>query len=300
MKGKNAIPNLCFLLFGLILMSGCNDSFQPLKENNQYNFNISGYLDASADTQWIRVGTIRESINEPPDPKGIKVTLKDLQNDNIVVMNDSVFSGNGFLNYWTTMPIGKDQTYRITAESIDKKASTVTVTTPKEFPTIYIVVSDVDGTSEGANIYIDDDVGLIADLQSVWYVIVNPETDVQQRRIYRFPLRNTLKHTPAFGTAYYASSNWGRELAYIEQSVGRIEVSVVSKRFFVATGGPEWNENFSSIDNLKYFLNETASNVENGLGYVVGIEGKSFRQADCLAPDGSKFIPCEPVKPIRW
>jgi hypothetical protein len=156
----------------------------------------------------------------------------------------------------------------------------------------------VDGSAVGANIYIDDDVERIADLQSVWYVIVNPGTDVERRRIYRFPLRNTLKHTTAFRGAFYAFSNWGRELSQIEHSVGRVEVSVVSRRFFVATGGPEWDENFSSIDNIQYFLSETASNIENGVGYVVGIEGKWFRQSDCLTPDESGYEPCEPVEPI--
>ncbi|NBC02123.1 MAG: hypothetical protein GVY20_00290 [Bacteroidetes bacterium] len=172
------------------------------------------------------------------------------------------------------------------------------MTTPKEFPSLYITISDVDGSAVGANIYIDDDVERIADLQSVWYVIVNPGTDVERRRIYRFPLRNTLKHTTAFRGAFYAFSNWGRELSQIEHSVGRVEVSVVSRRFFVATGGPEWDENFSSIDNIQYFLSETASNIENGVGYVVGIEGKWFRQSDCLTPDESGYEPCEPVEPI--
>lgn len=196
------------------------------------------------------------------------------------------------------MDINKEQSYHITAEGLDKKTSQVTVTTPKEFPTVFITISDVDGSAVGANIYIDDDIERIADLQSVWYVIVNPNTDVQRRRIYRFPLRNTMNHTTAFSGAYYAFSNWGRELAHIEQSVGRVKVSIISRRFFAATGGPDWNEKFSSLDNFKYFLNETASNIEDGVGYVVGIEAKWFRQTDCLTPEGSGYIPCEPVEPI--
>lgn len=281
-------------------MASCDDSFQPLKENNLYSFNISGYLDVSADTQWIRVGTIRESIDEPPDPTGIRVTLEDLQSGKTVVMNDSVFTSRNVLNYWAMMDIKQEQTYRITAEGNDKKTSRVTVTTPKEVPSIYIVISGVNpffGSTAGANIYIDDAVEHIADLQSVWYVIVNQGAE-NRRRIYRFPLRNTLKHTDAYFGAYYAFSNWERELAHIEHSARGAEISIVSKRFFVATGGPDWDENFSAIDDLHYFLDETVSNVENGLGYVVGISSAWFRQADCLAPDGSKYIPCEPVEPI--
>lgn len=300
MREANSISILWFLFSGLILMAGCDNSFQPLKENNLYNFNISGYLDVSADTQWVRVGTIRESIDEPPDPTGIQVTLEDLQSGQTVIMNDSVFISQNALNYWTTMQIQHGQTYLITTEGINKNTSQVTVTTPKEFPAVYMTISDVDGRSPGANIYIDDDVEHIADVQSVWYVIVNPNTNVQRRRIYRFPLRNTLKHTTAFRGSSYAFSNWGRELAQIDQSVGQVEASIVSRRVFIATSGPDWNENFSSFDNLEYFLNETASNVENGLGYVVGIEAKWFLQTDCLSPDESGYIPCEPIEPIWW
>ncbi|NBC02122.1 MAG: hypothetical protein GVY20_00285 [Bacteroidetes bacterium] len=121
-KQKNCFKYwVLFATCCLLTFTHCDDSFQPLKENNQYNFNISGYLDVSADTQWIRVGTIRESIDEPPDPANIKVTLEDLQNGNTVLMHDSLSADNGFLNYWTTMDINKEQTYRITTEGLDKK-----------------------------------------------------------------------------------------------------------------------------------------------------------------------------------
>lgn len=83
-RQERSIPNTCLFLWCFLFFVHCNDTFQPLQENNQYNFNISGYLDVSADTQWIRVGTSRESIDEPPDPSDIKVTLKDLQNGDTV------------------------------------------------------------------------------------------------------------------------------------------------------------------------------------------------------------------------
>jgi hypothetical protein len=278
-----------------LILVGCDDSFQPLQENNQYNFNISGYLDASADTQWVRVGTVRESIDEPPNPEGIKVTLEDLQSGETVVMNDSVFTSKNVLNYWTTMDIKNEQTYRITVEGADGKASEVTLTTPKKLPMPYVVITG--GPPAGAYIIIDDAVEHIADVQSVWYVILNPKTE-NRRRIYRFPIRNTLRPTTAYSGGYAAFANWEKEEEQIKQSVGAAEIELASRRFFVAAGGPEWDDSLSTIDDLEYFLDGTASNVENGLGYVVGISSGWFRQADCLAPDGSKHIPCEPVEPF--
>lgn len=280
----------------ILILISCDDSFQPLQENNKYYFSIYGTLDAAADTQWVRVGPARQDINEPPDPTGIKVTLEHTQSGEIVLMNDSLSSSKGFLNYWTTMDIEHEQTYRIKVEEAGGKASQVTVTTPPELPSIYIIIGGV-GTSAAANIYIDDAAEHIADLQSVWYVVINPGTE-NLRRVYKFPLRNNLIHTSAYFGAYYTFNIWERELAHIEQSVGDANIAVASRQFFVAAGGPEWDDNLSSIDDLEYFLDGTGSNVKNGLGYVVGISSGWYRQADCLAPDGSKYIPCEPVKPF--
>jgi hypothetical protein len=284
------------LLFVLLIISAtliftsCDQTFEPLKENNQYNFNISGYLDASADTQWVRVGTVRESIDEPPNPEGIQVTLEDLQSGASVVMNDSVFTFQNVLNYWSTMDIENEQSYRISVEGADGRSSRVSVTTPKKLPMPYVVT---EGPPAGAYIIIDEAVEDIADVQSVYFVILNPGTE-NRKRIYRFPIRSTLRHTTAYHGGYAAYANWEEQEEQIEQSVGAAEIEIASRQFFVAAGGPEWDSDFTTIDDLTYFLDGTATNVENGLGYAVGISSAWFQQSDCLAPDGSKHIPCEP------
>jgi hypothetical protein len=296
MRRKAFISSFCLSLCISILLTGCDQTFEPLRENDQYYFSIFSYLDASADTQWVRVGTVRQDIDGHPDPKGIRVTLEDLQSGKTVVMNDSLFASKGFLNYWTTMDIENEQTYRITAEHTDGKASRVTVTTPKELlPPFIVNVRNPDG----ANIYIDDAVEHIADLQSVWYVTLNPENE-NRRRIYRFPIRNTLKPTFSFFGAYFAFANWEKELDQIEQSIGGAEMLVASRQFFVGAGGPEWDDSLSKVDDLEYFLDGTASNVENGLGYVVGISSGWFPQATCLTPDRSGFAPCTPDDGPYW
>ncbi len=294
MRGIISISNVCFFFFGLILLAGCDQSFNPLRENNEYHFSIYGTLDAAADTQWVRVGTVRQNINESPDPDGIQVILEDLQSGETVVMNDSLFTSRNVLNYWTTMDIEQEQTYRITVEGTDGKTSRVTVTTPKEVPPLYIFTRP---DPPVATIYIYDTVKHIADIQSVWYVILNPETE-PRRRIYRFPIRHTLRDTYSFFGTYSASANLEEQQKKIEQSVGNAEITIVTRRFFVAAGGPEWDDDLSSVDDLEYFLDGTGSNVENGLGYVVGISSAWFRQATCETPDKSNFAPCEPVGPF--
>lgn len=299
MRVTRAILGASILLCGFVLMSGCDQTFEPLQENNLYNFNISGYLDVSADTQWVHIGTIRESIDEPPDPTGIRVTLENLQSGESVVMNDSVFIYKNVLNYWTTMDIKNDQTYRITAEGSDSKTSEVTVTTPKKLPTIYIIINANNpfyGGTSGATIYIDAAIKDIVDVQSVWYVTLKSGTEYR-KRIYKFPLRNNLKRSDVFGDSY-AFANWEEEREQIKQGIGKAEISRATRQFFVATGGPEWDAKLASIDDIEYFLDETASDVENGLGFVVGINSGWFWQAPCLRPDSSNYAPCEPEAPF--
>lgn len=266
----------------LLILSSCDDSFQPFQENDTFFFSIHGYLDVSADTQWVRVGTIRQTIDEPPpDPEGIQVTLKDLESGNIVIMNDSLFTSRNVLNYWTTMEIKHERSYEIIAKHADGNSSRVTVTTPSELPDINIVPQCGVGVPPGSRIFIEDSIEHIADVQSVWFVILNPGTE-NRRAIYTFPLRNSLTHTRGYRGSYTALAYWDRELAQIEHSVGaETEISVAARQFFVAAGGPEWDDNISSVVDLEYFLAGNASNVENGLGFVVGISSNWCRQYPC-------------------
>lgn len=286
---------VCYVL----TLSGCDESFQPLQENDTFFFSIHGFLDVSADTQWVRIGTIRQTIDEPPpDPEGIQVTLKDLESGETVIMNDSLFTTRNVLNYWTTMEIKHEQTYEITAQHADGNTSRVTMTTPAELPSIYIIPQCGVGVGPGTRVFIDDAVKHIADLQSVWYVILNPGTE-NRRKIYRFPLRNDLIHTPSFGSSYTARVYWENEFAQIEHGIGAgTVISVVARQLFVAGGGPEWDNNISSIVDLEYFLAGNASNVENGLGYVVGVSSNWCRQYSCFDFDGSISGLCEPEEPF--
>lgn len=295
MREINSISNICLILFSLILLASCNQSLDPLQENEKYYFSLYGYIDAAADTQWVRVGPARQDINEPPDPTGINVTLEHIQSGKTVTMNDSLVTSKNFLNYWTTMDIENEQTYRITAER-DGKSSHVTVTTPKEIPAPHMIENE---RPPGYDIYIDDTVEHIVDVQSVWYVIFNRDTEAI-RRIYRYGRRQPLKHTGFLGGTYFTFSNHEEESRQIEQSSGNGDVSVEKVQFFIAAAGPEWNEEIPGIDDLEYFRNEAASNVENGLGYVVGIDSKWVTQRTCLSPNRIKYVRCTPDDGPFW
>ncbi|MCG2587664.1 hypothetical protein [Rhodohalobacter sulfatireducens] len=294
MKEHHPISNPILLLVAFLLVIGCDQTFEPLQENNKYHFSIYGTLDAEKDTQWIRIGVPRENINETPDPAGITVTLEDVETGQTAVMQDSLFASRDLLNYWTTIPLKNEHTYRIIAERDDGKSSVVTVTIPEELPTPIVWINN---NPSGYMIYIDDSVEHIADLQTKWYVLISPQTE-RVKRVYTFNYRNKLKHTGAFGGAYFTLVRDSEERRFITESNAGADIAVLHRQFFVAAGGPEWDDNISSINDLEYFLDGTASNVENGLGYVVGTDSKLVPYFTCQTPDSSDVIPCEPEEPF--
>lgn len=294
MKIKPSLLSFCFFLFSSPLLISCSDTFQPLQENGKFNFSIYGYLDASADTQWIRVGEIRDHINGLPDPSGILVTLEHVQSQTTVAMNDSLFTSRDALNYWTTFDIENDQTYRIKVERPDGKFSQVTVSTPKDFPTPIVVNT---GPPLGSDIFIDASVKHIADFQSKWYVIYNPETN-KLRRTISFSYKNKVKPTGAPEGGYRVYVPRSDESGPVLRD-GSAQVQVVHQQFFIAVAGPEWNEGLLSVDDLEYFLPATYSNIENGVGYVVGITSKWIPQYGCFTDERKIIrIPCADEGPF--
>lgn len=294
MKENKINSKICLLVCYLVLLGGCNQSFEPLQDNDEFVFSIYGYLDAAADTQWIRIGVLRESINETPDPTRMTVTLEHVESGQTVVMQDSLFIPGNLLNYWATMPIENEQTYRIKAEREGRKSSVVTVTIPGEMPTP-LVIENRNFPPYGSFIYIDDSVEHLADIQTKWYVILNPMSE-RIKKMYTFSYRNSIKHTEVRGGAYTAFADIDEERQYITRNANA-EFEVLYRQFFVASAGPEWDASISSINDIEYFLNATASNVENGLGYVVGIDSKWIPYDSCFTSGRTNVIPCEPEKP---
>ncbi|MEX0649362.1 MAG: hypothetical protein WEA56_06820 [Balneolaceae bacterium] len=282
---------VCSFLF----LTSCDSTFEPLGENDKYHFSIYGFLDVNADTQWVRVGTARQAIDDAPDPTGITVTLENLQTGEIEEMQDSLFKTQDFLNYWTTMDIENEQTYRIKAEGTEGNFSHVDLTTPIALPTPLVLENTF--PPYGFSVYIDDVVEHIADIQSRWYVILNPETN-PVKKTFTFTYRTEMKHVEVYDGTFTVFAPLEDEEDYIEGNIGINEYKVAHRQFFVAAAGPEWDENISSIDDLEYFINSTASNVENGLGYVTGIDSKWVPYFTCQTPDNSDVIPCEPEEPF--
>lgn len=289
------IKPVLIALFSFFLLTNCNQTFEPLAENDQYHFSIYGYLDVAADTQWVRVGTAREALDDAPDPSGISVTVQNMQTGETVEMQDSLFTTGNFLNYWSTVDIENEQTYRIKVEGEEEKSSHADITTPKELPTPLVLENTY--PPYGFSIYIDDAVEHVADIQSKWYVVLNPETN-PIRKTFTFTYRNEMEQVEVYNGVFAAFAPLEDEEGHIEASVGINDYEVVHRQFFVAAAGPEWNDEISSIGDLEYFINSTSSNVVNGLGFVIGIDSKWVPYQSCKNKDESLAVPCPEEEPF--
>jgi len=141
-------------LLMLIASASCDEPFQPFGEQTLI-FSVYGYLDASADTQWVRVMPIRQSVLTSEEPLDAIVTLEKVGDGEVVLLRDSVFAfarvgvelgAPTFVhNFWTTEDVEPGATYRLTVTRSDGASSMSTVPIPTELPSVYV---RMDGDSQ--------------------------------------------------------------------------------------------------------------------------------------------------------
>ena len=124
-----------------LAVSGCDADFQPLIPHEPL-FSMYGMLEVGADTQWIRVMPVRDSVFTRPEPLDAAVTLEDLGTGRVVQLRDSIVhhrpvdsnvtSDLWAHNFWTTEPIVAGSTYRISAVSSQGARTSAIVKTPRD------------------------------------------------------------------------------------------------------------------------------------------------------------------------
>jgi len=271
----------CLVTCCLLFLSGCDEPFQPLQDNEAAPFSMYGYLDASADTQWVRVTPVREQLEMPPVKPEMHVTIEHPESGETVVMNDSLFlfpDGFHILNAWSaTDKLQPGQTYRLRAERPDGATSGVTLTMPEDFPEP--ILEEIGGGCS-ANLRIEG-VERLADVQSKWHIRFF-FSGRSEDRFFSIPYRSrTFEVEEGSYSVFISTSREQSEIA--KQMVSTPDSSrILSRRIFVASGGPEWIADIASLDDLVYALPEGLSNVENGVGYMVGIVSKTIPFESCF------------------
>lgn len=290
--------SLVFIINSLLLLyfviAGCDETFLPLEENDQYHFTIYGFLDASADTQWVRVMPVRENLYPGRDPIDAIVTLEHVESGSSVVMNDSLF---GYFhdryawNFWTTWELHPEQTYRLTAERSDGKSSYAEVSLPKDFP-IPVVETDDPQFGTSARVYFND-IEHLADVRVIHYLRFH-HTDQE----YIVPFGHLQQPFLQESGEYMIFINPSKDRETIGSLIGDNPHTTYPMQIFIASAGPEFRH-FPMIDQREAVIPERISNITNGIGYLAGIVSKTIPYEMCLEEGTGIPAPCEP-EPYPW
>lgn len=273
---------LPFTFSFITLFTSCNETFQPLSNSETVPLSIYGYLDASADTQWVRVTPIREQLDMPLLKPEMEVKLEHPESGNFVMMNDSLVTMQGgfnVLNAWTTMDIKHGQTYRLEGKRPDGATSRVSVTIPGKINSA--LIESEDGCRASLWLY---GIENLADIQSRWHIKFFYGTgDVNTvERFFIIPHRHRVRIFSGGDIFLALNSNEEIDQIYGQLTGPPNRFEVIRRDLFAASAGPEWIPVLSSISDLHYSLPESLSNVENGLGYLVGITSITIPWETCF------------------
>ncbi|MEX2602321.1 MAG: hypothetical protein WD355_11765 [Balneolaceae bacterium] len=301
-------------------ISACDEVFEPWQVNDQYHFSIYGFLDASADTQWVRVAPVRESLFTDPDaPFEGSVWLEDVETGESTEMNGVLIGyahGNYAWNFWSDRQLLAGRSYRVRAVNESGEESYSEVRLPEDFPVpVMRRVPRSQANPEPSDFIYLEGVERLADVQTVYYfdpynvrveyTAVFPhlqDTARQASGEYVIELdpradRRRLQSLTSPVCDRVMDITWDCVTPIEEDRFEFNEERMTRISIYIASAGPDYLH-FSNVDEKIVELPEGISNVVNGTGYLAGIVSKTIPYESCT-DEFSRLIPCEPA-PYPW
>lgn len=267
-----------------VFVSTCDTTFDPF-ERSPLEYSIMGYLDASADTQYVRIERIRDSLLIGSGPVDVSVTLEALESGEKYLWRDSLFrfSSNVMAhNYWTDASLDAGKTYRLEVDPLNgNPVVTSVITLPDSFPAPTARELECMNLSFDCGEYriLQVDIPGINKLAAFSAVYHIPDyARPRGCKAIRIPYWRDVAST---SEGFRGSIQWKRDL---ELLASRFTGTAANPHFamfevFVASGGPEWPD-FSGIDQETLFLPDAFTNVEHGIGFVGGVVSRTHRFFD--------------------
>lgn len=262
-----------------LLVVGCDTSVDPFVPQEEEPFSIFGVLNPAADTQFIRVDPLADSVQVGSPPTiDATVTLEHLGTGRTVTLRDSFMQVDVDVkvhNFWTTEPIEPGGRYRLRVERSDGQISQATTTVPTDPPTIahdstfFLPCAD----SDPENTFNVEVSGIEeGHLAGLWIIyVVNGQRfafdhfddAAYLEPLYQVPVlyRSDLPRIPLVGTP-------------TAPCIGR---NRPSHALIAATaGGPGWPD-FGDASLNEIARPDTFSNVDNGHGLLQGVYSDTLR-----------------------
>ncbi len=266
------------VISGLLVM-GCDTSVDPFVPQDEEPFSLFGVLNPAADTQFIRIEPLADSVQVGSPPTiDATATLEHRGTNRTVTLRDSfmqVAVDVAVHNFWTTEPIEPGARYRLRVERSDGQVSQATTTVPTAPPalahdsTFFLPCADADAR----NTFNVEVTGLNENhLAGFWIIYV-----VNGHR-FRFDHFDDATYVAA---TYEVPVLYGVDLPRIPlvgapgaPCTGRNRPSYA---LIAATaGGPDWPA-FAGASLNEIARPDTFSNVQNGHGLLQGVYSDTLR-----------------------
>ena len=287
------------MLMGLSSISffGCDVALEPIELNPNEPYSLFGSLDANSSRQWIRVTPVRDSLFNGNLETDAVVTLFDHDTEQTIELTDSLFYriiGEDetiyFNNFWTDEPIIPEHTYTLTVTNSDGYASTCTISIPPDFD-VPVVRANPSNQQVGIGNLSGGGIDRVVVMDVAYDVTFMKNRVVDKDKIVVSQLHQDKVRQ--FNDGRFSVDINDQE--YLEDLFGigtGDYLSIDSAKIFMAAGNESWPE-ASSLSFEELALPEIVSNVEGGLGVVVGINTMVLPLKSCLE-DGER-VPCAPL-----
>lgn len=298
-RNSNRFFAVIILLTGIIIPVSCEYAFDPLQENDKYAFSVNGVIDLSADTQWVRIMPIRNTLFYEAQESGANVTLE--TGSSSVTLQDSLFKfypspdeDTYVHNFFSSDSVieGADYTLSVLAENGERAFADFTI--PADFPTPIV---DFREETNSARVHLSGIEKLVVCEVTYYFRVI----DDQNVAVYTPGLvRNQFE---AGAVDRYRTGNFTINISDFEYFVREFGVSanrvtLLSAEIVIVSGNDSWPVN-EGLDDDEYVLSEEAYNVENGLGTVSGVVSKRVPFESCYDGD-NQLVACPELSAVNW
>ncbi len=253
------------VVLGLLTLAACQAPLDPIAPSDLV-FSLSGYLDASADTQWVRVEPFGRTVDPADRPLAAEVELvaPDGRRERLTQVVRRLVTGPAHL-FWTTAPVEPGRTYRLVARDPGGAEARTDVAIPSLDD---VTVALLDGFLSCPTLIQVEGAARLVDAWARYEL--RGAGRVGER--YEFDKRPSLAHR-ADGTRD-ASVYFGDDAARMEIPGLPLEYPVVTE-IGVAIGTADWPD-VAGLGVEEALAEVSLGSVEGGVGFVGGVVTRVF------------------------
>ena len=260
----------------LFVVIGCETSFEPFQKSDRA-FSLFGYVDASADVQFVRVTPLRDSLYARARRArchGFAGAPGDRTDVHLARLAFPLRRGSGAQLLVGGAGRAGGHLPDDRAARSDGAASTATFTLPDREPDLGAVFprSSPDATAEIRK------VERLVKAELIYTVRLSLTGELAQRSLSYLDEASRFRDSEG-DAGFTFLFNTGR----LETVLGTSAFEVLSIDLAAASAGPEWPD-VATIDPETLALPDVIGNVEQGVGFVGGIVSKTVRILDTGEP----------------